>query len=372
MFKPLENILVVALEQAVAAPFATSRLASAGARVIKIERAEGDFAREYDHVANGESAYFVWLNQGKESIAIDLKLNSDKTLLMRMLTSADVFIQNLAPGAASRAGFDSGELRVKYPQLITCDITGYGEQGRYRDMKAYDLLIQCEAGLASITGTPEGPGRVGVSVADIACGMNAHAAILQALYQREKTGLGAGINISLFDSLADWMAVPLMHFEYAGKAPERVGLNHPSIAPYGAYETGDDRQLVISIQNHREWLALCDFLQRPELADDARYANNVLRVANRTTLDSELAAAFASYQAQQLAHDLQQAGIAFGFVNGVDGLSAHPQLRRRTIETSAGKLSLPALPQRFVGDTERLLQVPALDEQGSAIRNEFS
>ena len=257
MAAPLEGILVVALEHAVAAPFCSSRLADAGARVIKIERPEGDFARAYDHVVHGESAYFVWLNRGKELIVLDIKDPGDAALLQRMTARADVFIQNLAAGAAERAGFGSAALRRRYPRLITCEISGYGDEGPYRDMKAYDLLIQCEAGLASITGVPERPGRVGVSVADIACGMYAHAGILQALFQRERTGEGSAIAVSLFDSLADWMTVPLLHYDYGGKAPERVGLRHPSIAPYGAFVTADGKQVVISIQNEREWRNLC-------------------------------------------------------------------------------------------------------------------
>jgi crotonobetainyl-CoA:carnitine CoA-transferase CaiB-like acyl-CoA transferase len=302
--KALEGIVVVALEQAVAAPYCTSRLADAGARVIKIERPEGDFARGYDHVARGESAYFVWLNRGKESIVLDLKREGQ--LLERMIAKADVFVQNLAPGAAGRAGFGSEALRSRYPRLITCDISGYGEDGPYRDMKAYDLLVQCETGLASITGAPERPGRVGVSVADIACGMYAHAAILQALFERERTGKGNGVAVSLFDAIADWMTVPLLHHDYGGRAPERVGLNHPSIAPYGVYKTGDGGEVVISIQNEREWVILCtEVFGKPEMAVDARFNSNPARVANRPALDEIIASVFARRcrrAAQSLAH----------------------------------------------------------------------
>ena len=237
--RTLEGILVVALEQAVAAPFCTSRLADAGARVIKIERASGDFARGYDSVAHGESAYFVWLNRGKESIVLDIKKPEDAELLHAMLGKADVFVQNLAPGAARRAGFGAEALLAANPRLIVCEITGYGTSGPWAEMKAYDLLIQCETGLASITGGPDSPGRVGVSVADIGCGMNAHAAILEALYDRERTGKGRAISTSLFDGLADWMAVPLIHREYTGAEPKRIGLNHATIAPYGAYAAAD-------------------------------------------------------------------------------------------------------------------------------------
>ncbi|HEY9147974.1 MAG TPA: CaiB/BaiF CoA-transferase family protein, partial [Gammaproteobacteria bacterium] len=262
--QPLDGLLVIALEQAVAAPYCSSRLADAGARVIKIERSEGDFAREYDHVAGGESAYFTWLNRGKESICLDIKSPGDADLLQRMLGDADVFIQNLAPGAAARAGFDSAALRASHPRLITVDISGYGESGPYREMKAYDLLVQCETGLASITGAPERPGRVGVSVCDIACGMYAHAGVLEALLERQRTGRGKGLAVSLFDAMADWMTVPLLHQDYTGEAPQRVGLNHPSIAPYGAYACEGGDQVVISIQNNREWRNFCEqVLGRP-------------------------------------------------------------------------------------------------------------
>ncbi len=290
----LKGILVVAVEQAVAAPYCTSRLADAGARVIKIERPEGDFARQYDHVAHGESAYFVWLNRGKESIALDLK--SDAAILHRMIAQADVFVQNLAPGAAERAGFGSAMLRERHKRLITCDISGYGEDGPYRDMKAYDLLVQSETGLASITGAPESPGRVGVSVADIACGMYAHTAVLQALLERERTGVGSGLAVSLFDAIADWMTVPLLHQDYGGKAPTRVGLNHPSIAPYGKYPLGDGSEVVIAIQNEREWVIFCaEVLGQPSLASDPRFDNNSKRVANRPALDAAIDEVFRKF-----------------------------------------------------------------------------
>ena len=232
MFQPLAGILVVALEQAVAAPFASSRLADAGARVIKIERAEGDFARGYDRAVKGQSAYFVWLNRGKESLVLDIKDADDNALLRRILGQADVFIQNLAPGAAARAGLGAEALRAAHPRLITCDISGYGEAGPYSDMKAYDFLIQCETGLTSITGGPDEPSRVGVSLCDIAAGMYAVTGITQALLQRERTGDGAALQVSLFDALGDWMSVPLLLHDHTGKSPRRVGLNHPSIAPY--------------------------------------------------------------------------------------------------------------------------------------------
>lgn len=370
---PLEGILVVSLEQAVAAPYCASRLADDGARVIKVERADGDFARNYDHVAHGESAYFVWINRGKESLVLDIKDPEDAALLHRILARADVFIQNLAPGAAARAGFGSDELRRKNPRLITCDITGYGEDGPYRDMKAYDLLVQCETGLASITGAPERPGRVGVSVADIACGMYAHAAILRALLERERTGKGQGVAVSLFDAIADWMTVPLLHQDYGGKAPERVGLNHPSIAPYGAYRAADGKEVVISIQNQREWRRLCaDVLEKPELADDPRFATNNDRVANRPALNAEIDAVFGRLPHAELVERLRTHKIAFGSVNTVADLSRHPQLRRAEVDTPTGPVSIVAPPARRRDGDALLRPVPALGEHTDAIRREFS
>jgi itaconate CoA-transferase len=373
MRQALDGILVVALEQAVAAPFCTSRLADAGARVIKIERGEGDFARAYDHAVHGESAYFVWLNRGKESLVADIKNPADALLLHNILSQADVFVQNLAPGAAKRAGLGSDDLRARYPRLITCDISGYGEDGPYSDMKAYDLLIQCETGLAGITGAPEAPGRVGVSVADICCGMNAHSAILQALFERERTGRGKGVATSLFDGMADWMTVPLLQYDYTGTAPQRVGLNHPSIAPYGVYSAGDAKQVVISIQNEREWRTLCDaVLKAPTIADDPRFISNVLRYQNRTALDQEINAIFGSLNGDELVARLRTAGIAFGAVNSVGDLSRHPQLRRVDVATPSGPVSMPSSPWRWHGEAFHPREVPAVGAHSAAIRNEFS
>ncbi len=370
--KPLAGLLVVALEQAVAAPYCSGRLADAGARVIKIERPEGDFARNYDHVVHGESAYFVWLNRGKESLVLDIKKADDAALLERIIAKADVFIQNLAPGAAERAGFGSEALRRRHPRLITCDISGYGEDGPYRDMKAYDLLIQCETGLASITGAPESPGRVGVSVVDVACGMSAHAAVLQALYQRERTGQGSGVTVSLFDAIADWMTVPLLHYEYGGKAPARVGLAHPSIAPYGAFPTADGKQVVISIQNEREWKDLCaKVLERPGMADDPRFCSNRQRVANRPALDGAIADFFRTFPHAELVAKLAAAKVAFGSVNEVADLSRHPQIRRAEIATPTGPVTLVAPPVQLRAGRQALSAVPAIGEQTEAIRQEF-
>ncbi|OAN52759.1 carnitine dehydratase [Paramagnetospirillum marisnigri] len=373
MSLPLSGLLVVALEQAVAAPLCTSRLADAGARVIKIERPEGDFARGYDHVAQGESAYFVWINRGKDSLTLDIKAPEDAALLERILARADVFVQNLAPGAAERAGFGSEALRQRHPRLITCDITGYGEDGPYRDMKAYDLLVQAEVGLAAITGAPEAPGRVGVSVADIACGMYAHAGILQALLERERSGKGSGIAVSLFDALADWMTVPLLHHDYGGKAPERVGLNHPSIAPYGAFALGDGRQVVLSIQNEREWAQFCEVvLEHPAMTHDPRFASNRVRVANRPELETIITAVFAALDHAEAVRRLNAARIAYGSLNGVAELSDHVQLRRMAQPTPSGPVQMVAPPVQIRGENFTPRPVPALGQQSDSIRKEFA
>jgi crotonobetainyl-CoA:carnitine CoA-transferase CaiB-like acyl-CoA transferase len=373
MSQPLQGRLVIALEQAVAAPLCTARLADAGARVIKIERAEGDFARGYDDVVNGESSYFVWLNRGKESICLDIKDAGDQAVLLEMLKHADIFVQNLAPGAAARAGFDSGVLRQANQRLITVDITGYGSEGPYRDMKAYDLLVQCETGLVSVTGGPSEPGRVGVSICDIACGMTAHAAVLEALIERERTGSGKSLQISLFDSVADWMTVPLLHQEHGGQTPPRVGISHPSIAPYGAFSCKDDSQIVIAVQNNREWKTFCEsVLRQPKLADSKFFRTNVDRCANRLALDKKIAACFSKLTLEEAREKLRSAGIAFAAVNDLAGLSSHPQLRRCTVDSAAGPVSLVAPAVISQGEQLQLRAIPALDEQGAAIRAEFA
>jgi crotonobetainyl-CoA:carnitine CoA-transferase CaiB-like acyl-CoA transferase len=370
---PLDGILVVSLEQAVAAPFAASRLADAGARVIKIERPGGDFARAYDTVAKGLSAYFVWLNRGKESIELDIKDEADKAVLARILARADVFIQNLAPGAAGRAGFDSAELRRRHPRLVTCDISGYGEEGPYRDMKAYDMLIQAETGLASVTGSAEEPGRVGVSVVDIGAGAYAVTGILEALYEREHTGQGKGVKVSLFGAMADWMSVPLMYQELAGRPPKRMGLNHPVLAPYGTYPTKGGELVVISIQNRIEWRSLCaDVLKQPDLADDPRFADNEARIANREALDAEIGKVFGAHDRAALVAKLDAARIAYGAVNSVADFARHPQLERTSVETEAGTIDQVAPPVRFAGEPAALGAVPALGEHSEAIRAEFA
>ncbi|MGE5766945.1 MAG: CaiB/BaiF CoA transferase family protein [Bacteroidota bacterium] len=371
--KPLEGLLVVSLEQAVAAPYCSSRLADAGARVIKLERPEGDFARGYDHVVHGESAYFVWLNRGKESIAVDLKQPDDLALVKRMLARADVFIQNLAPGAAGRLGLGHEALRRAHPRLVTCDISGYGETGPYAQMKAYDLLVQAESGLAAVTGRPEGPGRVGVSVCDIACGMYAYQGVLEALLRRERTGEGSALATSLFAGMADWMTVPLLHQDYGPGAPKRVGLNHPSIAPYGVYACKGGGEVVFSIQNEREWKRLVEeVLRRPEMLEDARFAGNSARVANRPALDAIIDQVFGALDRETLTKRLFDAGIAYGAVNTPADLSAHPQLRRVTVATPSGPVELVAPPVEIRGDDFDLGAVPAVDQHGAALRKEFA
>lgn len=371
--KPLDGLLVVSLEQAVAAPYCSSRLADAGARVIKIERAEGDFARGYDSVVHGESAYFVWLNRGKESLVLDIKDPGDAALLQRILGCADVFIQNLGPGATARAGLGSDLLRTRNPRLITVDISGYGEDGDYAGMKAYDLLVQAESGLSSVTGRPEGPGRVGVSACDIACGMYSNMAVLEALIARGISGRGTSIKTSLFAGMADWMNVPLLTYDYAGKIPPRVGLNHPSIAPYGVYPTSGGGEILISIQNEREFARLAsDVLDRPAMPTDAKFRDNEARCANRPELDKIVADAFTAVDRATLIERLRAAGIAFGEINDVSGLSGHPALKRVEVGSPTGPVSMAAPPAVIGKEKRHLGPVPALGEHSAKIRKEFA
>jgi len=364
--------LVLALEQAVAAPYCSSRLADAGARVIKVERAEGDFARFYDRSIGELSSYFVWLNRGKQSLVADIKRPDDAALLSAILEHADVFIQNLAPGAAARAGFDSAQLRARFPRLVTVDISGYGEEGTYSDMKAYDLLVQAESGLTMVTGHPAGPGRVGVSVCDIACGMSAHAAVLEALIARGRTGRGSGLKVSLFDAIADWMNVPLLQFEGSGHTPPRMGLAHPTICPYGAFTTADGAQVLIAIQNEREWAGFCaQFLEEPGLSLQAGFESNVARVANRPAVEARIAGAFEHLTRQEATLRLRAANTAFGFVNDIAGLAAHPALRRVDVGTPAGAARIIAPPVIADGAAAQLGSVPAIGEHSEVIRAEF-
>lgn len=373
MALPLEGLLVIAVEQAAAAPYASSRLADAGARVIKIERAAGDFARGYDGAVMGDSTYFVWLNRGKESIVLDFTQPQDLALLRTLIMQADVLIQNLGPGAAERAGFGWKEMRAANPRLITCDITGYGESGPYADMRAYDLLVQAESGIASVTGTPEAPGRVGISACDIGTGMYAHAAILEALLQRERTGEGSALHVSLFDAMADWMTVPLLHYDYAGTVWPRVGLGHPTIAPYGAFTCQGGQSLLIGVQNDGEWRRFaCDVLLKPEWVDDARYRSNRDRVQHSEELKSAIETVLGSVDLAELRRRLTLAKIAFASVNGVKELSAHPHLRRSEVRTAHGVASIVAPPAQVRGEPRHLGDVPAIGAHTQAIRAEFA
>jgi len=369
--KPLEGLLVVSLEQAVAAPMASRRLADAGARVIKLERPDGDFARGYDAVVNGLSSYFVWLNRGKESVVVDLSRTADRALFEALLDRADVFIQNLKPGALARLGYPIEELTKRHERLIVCSISGYGDTGPYAERKAYDLLIQAESGLASVTGGPEAPARVGVSVVDIAAGMNAYEAILEALITRGKTGRGADIRVSMFDCMAEWMTVPLLQGEN-GFPPKRAGLAHVSISPYGVFQTADGVPILISIQSDREWAKLCrEVLEKPELATDPRFATNVARVKNRPETDGTVAAWFAARDHESAIARLAAADIAFARVNDVYSLSTHPQLRRITVGTEKGAVRMPAPGVQLAGTTPEFGPVPALGEHTEAVRREF-
>ena len=364
---------MLSLEQAVAAPYCSSRLADAGARVIKVERAEGDFARFYDRSVGELSSYFVWLNRGKQSLVADIKQSQDAALLGAILEHADVFIQNLAPGAAARAGFDSEELRARHPRLITVDISGYGETGGYADMKAYDLLVQAESGLAMLTGHPAGPGRVGVSVCDIACGMSAHAAVLEALIERGRTGRGSGLKASLFDAIADWMNVPLLQFEGSGRAPGRMGLAHPTICPYGAFTTADGARVLIAIQNEREWASFCaHFLDEPNLTLQRGFDSNVARVSNRTAVEARIATTFAQFTRHEVTTRLRAANTAFGLVNDIPALAQHPALRRIPVGTPSGPAQIVAPPVMTTSGLAHLGPIPAIGEHSELIRAEFS
>jgi itaconate CoA-transferase len=349
---PLEGLTVIAVEQAVAAPFCSSRLADAGALVIKVERPEGDFARGYDAAAKGQSSYFVWLNRGKDSVVVDLASKEGRETLEQLIAKADVLLQNLKPGAMDKLGFTLQRLRKDYPALICCTISGYGDDGPYADRKAYDLLIQAESGLASITGGPEGPSRVGLSIVDIATGATAHAAILEALIGRSRSGEGADIRISMFDVMADWLTVPLLNTE-AGNPPQRIGLAHPSIAPYGVFRSKDGKDILISIQSEREWKKLCaDVLDQPALPDDPRFSNMVERVRNRNLTDKTVADSFSGMTREKLLQRLSDADIAFAEVNTMADLARHPHLRRIEVDTPNGAVSYPA-PAPIVVDQPR-------------------
>jgi crotonobetainyl-CoA:carnitine CoA-transferase CaiB-like acyl-CoA transferase len=373
MASDLAGLLVVSIEQAVAPTYLSCKLADAGARVIKIERPEGDFARQYDHLVHGESAYFVWLNRGKESICLDLKQEAERAILSEMIARADIFIQNLAPGAIERLGFSMTKLREQHPRLITCSITGYGDEGPLRELKAYDLLVQAESGLASTTGNEFGSVRVGVSVGDISAGMTATQAVFQALYARERTGHGRHIAVSLFHSLADWMNVPYLQFTYGGITPGKFGLHHPTIAPYGAFTCSGGRPVLIAIQNEREWVILCrDVLGRPDLLTDPRFSNNDSRVKNREALDAEIVPIFLGMTREQAIEVLSAARLAYGRVSSLDDLAVHPQNRYLDVETPSGPVRLLAPGVKVDGEMVAAHRVPAANEHGEALRREFT
>jgi itaconate CoA-transferase len=369
---PLKGLLVVSLEQAVAAPLCACRLADAGARVIKVERPEGDFGRTYDKLVNGQCSYFVWLNRGKESVVLDLAIASDKALLEAMLAKADVFVQNLKPGAIAKLGFAVARLRRDYPRLIVCSVSGYGDTGPYAQRKAYDMLIQAEAGIASVTGGPETPARVGVSICDIGAGLNAYEAVLEALIARGRTGEGRAISVSMFDAMADWMTVPLLQHE-GGAPPKRIGLAHTSIAPYGVFKSRDGADILISIQSDREWRVLAEkVLGDATLAADLNFATNVERVKRRAETDGRVAKAFSALDVGPLSEKLAAAEIAFGRVNGPADLATHPHLRRMTVGSEGGPISLPAPAAQHAGESRTYGPVPALGEHTQRIRAEFA
>ncbi len=369
--RPLEGVLVVALEQAVAAPLATCRLADAGARVIKIERPEGDFARGYDRAAGEMSSYFAWLNRGKESLVLDIKDRGDLGLLRSILARADVFVQNLAPGAAGRLGLGAAQLHAEWPKLITCDISSYGPEGPFADRKGYDLLIQAESGLASVTGSPDAPGRIGVSACDIAAGLNAYAGILEALIGRDRAGLGAALHVSLFDAAAEWMATSLINFEASGVAPERVGLHHVGIAPYGVYATADGAEVLIAVQNPREWASFCHHVLGDEtITAESRFADNPARVSHRSELNALIARRFSVLSKAAVVDLLSAAKVAFAQVNSVADLAGHPQLRRIAVQTPGGAVSMPAPPVRS-GAALEAGPAPAIGAHSQALRREF-
>lgn len=374
---PLDGLTVVSLEQAVAAPFATRQLADLGARVIKIERpGPGDFARGYDETVRGMASHFVWLNRSKESVCLDLKSDHGRAGIQTLIRNADVLVQNLAPGAAERLGLGSEELRTANPRLIHVSISGYGPAGPYSAKKAYDLLVQCEAGLVSITGTPDEPSKVGISIADIASGMYAYSGILTALIRRERTGEGATIEISMLEALAEWMGYPLNYAMYGGTAPERTGARHASIAPYGPFRCGDGRQVFLGLQNEREWASFCaQILDDPDIAVDPRFARNSLRVRHSAELQQEIEYAFSTWTADEVAKRLEATGIANALLRDMQGLAEHPQLeaRRRWQEypSPVGPLRALIPPATFVGAAPVMGPIPEVGEHTEAVLAEF-
>ncbi len=367
----LAGLLVVSMEQAVAAPYCGLMLADAGARVIKVERTEGDFARGYDQGADGKSVFFSWLNRGKESICIDLNQDVDEALLRSMLKRADVFLHNLAPGALTRRGFGGEVLREHNPGLITCEINGYGSSGLGARKKAYDFLVQAESGICAINGTQEQPARVGISICDIASGQTAFSSILRALIQRGRTGTGVDISIAMFDVMADFMNFPLLAHRYLGGAPQRMGLTHPLIAPYGAYTVKEDSHILIAIQSDREWCSFCGaILGQPELGADARFVNNTERVKHRKAMDEIINGVFGRYSADQMIQLLDDAKIANACLSSVEDLSGHQLIRNLVADFGGTKVNMADLP--VATDGERPTLVPMLDQHGESVRSEFA
>jgi itaconate CoA-transferase len=374
---PLQGITVVSLEQAVAAPFASRQLADLGARVVKIERpAVGDFARDYDQSVKGMSAYFVWLNRSKESLTLDVKQAGAREVLGKLIERADVFIQNLAPGAASRLGLNAGRLRAAHPRLIVCDISGYGDSGPYAQKKAYDLLVQSEAGVVAVTGTPEAPSKVGISITDIGTGLHAYAAILAALYERERTGKGRRIEVTMFEAMVEWMGHPLYYTHFGGRAPQRAGTDHATIVPYGRFRAGDGRHVMFGIQNEREWAAFCSgVLRQPELATDPRYDNNTKRNAARAEVIALIENAFATLSAGEVVARLDASGIANARLNAPEEVWNHTQLqarhRWREVASPVGPLPATLPPASFEGTEARMDAVPAIGEHTESILAEL-
>ncbi|OBH61966.1 carnitine dehydratase [Mycobacterium intracellulare] len=374
---PLSGVTVVSLEQAVAAPYATRQLADLGARVIKVERPDGgDFARGYDRSVHGDSSYFVWLNRGKESLTLDLKSTEGQRILRRLLTGSDVLVQNLGPGATTRLGLDAASLTTEYPRLIVCDVTGYGGTGPWRDRKAYDLLVQAEAGLLSVTGTGDDVARTGVSVADIAAGMFAYSGILTALYVRATTGEVRPVSVSLFESLVEWVGQPAYYAHYGGTAPMRTGARHATIAPYGPFTAGDGGTVLLAVQNQREWRRLCnEVLVMPELCDDTRFVTNPERVSNRDELEAIIHAAIAPMTADEFAQRLEASGVANARMNDVGDLWSHPVLtgrdRWREVRTPGGPIDALLPPATLAGIEPPLGDIPALAEHSRKILREL-
>jgi itaconate CoA-transferase len=374
--RPLDGVTVVSIEQAVAAPFASRHLADLGARVIKIERPTGDFARVYDETVHGLSAAFVWLNRSKESVVLDLKHSQANEVIDRLLSKADVFIQNLAPGAAGRLGLSSENLLAAHPRLVICEISGYGDSGPYRDKKAYDLLIQAESGLITTTGTPDNLAKTGISIADIAAGIYAYSGILSALYQRERTGKGSIVKVSMFEALCEWMVFPLYYSHFGGMPYIPTGASHPAIYPYGPFPVGDGKTLVIGIQNQREWKSFCEcVLMQPEMADDVRFNSNSRRVANRDILKEVIEGSFSKYTLEQLTKLLDSFGIANAQMNELEGVWNHPQLaareRWRNVDSPVGPIPAllhPAVPQ---GSEPRMDPIPSLGQHTDSVLSEF-